>query len=206
VNLRDGDVALVDDEQEVLGEIVEQAEGAGAGFAPVEVTAVVFDARAVADLLDHLHVVGHAFLDALRTLRQTRFLEVLDALPEVERYLVDGAVDAVLGGGENLCRRNRVLVVVGQLVSRDDVEGAYLLDFVEAETDADYDVGRGEEDVDRFALDLEVAALQGHVVAGVLGVEQGAEQSVAVYGLTHLQVNHVGVEVLGVADAVQRRC
>ena len=50
VQLRDGDVALVDDEQPVLGEVVEQRVGRLARRAPVEVAAVVLDAGAAADL------------------------------------------------------------------------------------------------------------------------------------------------------------
>ena len=62
-NLRYGDVALVHDEQHVLGEVVQQAVGWCTRFATVEVTAVVLYARAITEFLNHLHVVLHAFLD-----------------------------------------------------------------------------------------------------------------------------------------------
>ena len=58
-------MALVDDGEEVLGEVVEQAEGARARLAAVKVAAVVLDARAVPHLLYHLHVVGDALVQAL---------------------------------------------------------------------------------------------------------------------------------------------
>ena len=57
-DLRHGDVRLVDDQQEVLGEVVEQAVRRGARSAPVDVPGVVLDAGAGADLPHHLDVVA----------------------------------------------------------------------------------------------------------------------------------------------------
>ena len=51
--LRKGHVALVDEGYEVLGEVVDEAEGALALLAAVEVAGVVLDSGAVAHLLDH---------------------------------------------------------------------------------------------------------------------------------------------------------
>ncbi len=59
-------VRFVDDEQEIPGEIVEQRVWFFAGFAAVEVTAVVFDAAAIADLEDHFDVVLGSGQQALR--------------------------------------------------------------------------------------------------------------------------------------------
>ena len=65
VQLRHGLVALVDDEQEVVGEVVEQRERRLAVVAAVDVHRVVLDAVAVADLGHHLEVVLGAHAQAL---------------------------------------------------------------------------------------------------------------------------------------------
>jgi hypothetical protein len=65
VELRDGDVGLVDEEEVVLGEVVEERGWGFAGEAAGEVAGVVFDAVAVAYGLDHLEVEAGALVDAL---------------------------------------------------------------------------------------------------------------------------------------------
>ena len=92
VELRDGDVGLVDEEEEVAGEVVEQRGRRLAGEAAGEVAGVVLDAVAVADGLDHLEIEAGALVDALR-LDQAAFRFEL-GLPLVE--LVEDGVD---GGG-----------------------------------------------------------------------------------------------------------
>ena len=64
-NLRYGHVAFVNDQQEVVCEIVQQAERALARFAPIEVTAVVLDAIAEAYFLDHFQIIQGAFFQSL---------------------------------------------------------------------------------------------------------------------------------------------
>ena len=67
-DLRDRDVALVDEDQRVVGQILEQRRRRLAGFAAGQVARIVFDAGAGASRLDHLHI-------KLATLRQTLRLE-----------------------------------------------------------------------------------------------------------------------------------
>ncbi len=74
-DLRDRDVRLVDDEQEVLGEVVEQAVGRRAALAAVDVHRVVLDAGAGADLPHHLDVVGRAHPQPLRLEQLALLLE-----------------------------------------------------------------------------------------------------------------------------------
>ena len=86
-DLRHGDVRLVDDEQEVLGEVVEQAVGGRAGRAAVDVHRVVLDAGAGADLAHHLDVVGGAHPQPLG-------LEQLALLLEQRELLLELVLDA----------------------------------------------------------------------------------------------------------------
>ncbi len=80
VQLRHGDVALVDDEEEVVREVVEQRERRLVEVAPVDVHRVVLDAAAVADLGHHLEVVLRAHAQALRLEQLAFALEVGEPL------------------------------------------------------------------------------------------------------------------------------
>ena len=55
-----GDVAFIDHQQPVLGEVINQAFGRRAGRPASQVAGVVFNAIAIAHLLEHLQVVGGA--------------------------------------------------------------------------------------------------------------------------------------------------
>ena len=58
-------MALVDDHQEILRKEVEQAVGTRARSAAIEISGVILNAAAVAQLLDHLHVIRHPFVQAV---------------------------------------------------------------------------------------------------------------------------------------------
>ena len=58
-------VGFVDEEEEVFGEVVEEAGGRISGGAFAEVAGVVFNAFAKADLFEHFEIVEGALLDAL---------------------------------------------------------------------------------------------------------------------------------------------
>ena len=64
-DLRDRLVGLVDEADEVLREVVDQAVRALAGLAAIEDPRVVLDPRAEADLAQHLHVVLGALAQAV---------------------------------------------------------------------------------------------------------------------------------------------
>ncbi len=105
-DLRHGDVAFVHDHQEILGEIVEQAEGPLTGQAFVEVARVVLDARAVAEFAHHLHVELGAFLDALGFQQSALAGKIADSGDEVVLDHLDGIHQHVAArdeevGGEN---------------------------------------------------------------------------------------------------------
>ena len=61
-HLGQGDVALVDEEDEVFGEVVQQGVGGRTHGPPLNDPGIVLDAGAVAKLLHHLHVVHGCLL------------------------------------------------------------------------------------------------------------------------------------------------
>ena len=64
-HLRQGHVALVYESNEVLGEIIQQAERPFTLLAAVEITGVILDSGAIPHLLDHLQIVLHPLLETL---------------------------------------------------------------------------------------------------------------------------------------------
>ncbi|MPN05062.1 hypothetical protein SDC9_152312 [bioreactor metagenome] len=73
--LRDGGVRLVDYGQLVLGKEVDQAVGPSARIAAGKMHGIVFDAGAVANLLEHFQIIVHALVKPLRLHQQPLPLE-----------------------------------------------------------------------------------------------------------------------------------
>ena len=180
VKLRHGGVALVDDDEDVLGEEVEEAVGTLARLAPVEIAGVVLDARAVAKFLYHLHVVLHTFLDALRPQRVALLLVVCDALAQVVLYLAQGDVGLLFRRDEDVGGKDLILVEGGKAAERDGVKLLDTLYRVAPHRDAQDALAVCHGDIDGVALHTEGAALESHVVAGVEGIDKAPQQYVAV--------------------------
>ena len=98
-NLRQGDVAFIDEDDVILREVIQQGIRRVAGLSAVEIAGIVFDARAVAQLAEHLDIVLRALGDALRLDQIALFLEFPDANVEVVLDVADGAVDGLARGG-----------------------------------------------------------------------------------------------------------
>ena len=98
VELRHGDVGLVDDQQVVLGEEVEQGVGRLAGGPAVDVAGVVLDAVAEADLPHHLQVVLGAHAQALGLEQLALLLEPGQPLLQLVLDAADGLLHALLAG------------------------------------------------------------------------------------------------------------
>ena len=91
--LRNGLVALVDDEQRVVRQIVEQARRRLARRAAGEIARVVLDARAVAHLFHHLHVEHGALLEPLRFEQLAGVAQLAQAVAQILANLIDRADD-----------------------------------------------------------------------------------------------------------------
>ncbi len=89
-------MALVDEKDEILGEVVQQGVGASRGAA-LNDPAVVLDAGAVAQLRHHLYVVHGTLLDALGLNKLVVGLEEGYPLLKLPIDLLDGGVHLLLG-------------------------------------------------------------------------------------------------------------
>ncbi len=176
VQLRDGDVALVDHAQVVLGEEVQQRERRLPRCPPVEVAAVVLHARAHAGLGQHLEVVLGADAQALRLEELAFPLELPEPLPQLHLDGADGALDDVVAGDVVRGRVDRHVLHLLAHLAGEHVEGHDPLDGVPEHLDPERLLLVGRMDLDRVAPRPEGAAHQVDVVAGVLQVDQAAQR------------------------------
>ena len=202
-HLRKGDVALVDEGDEVLRKIVYEAEWPLSCAPPVEVPGIILDAGAVAQFLDHLHVVFDPLLEAVSLMLLSDGTEILALLHHVVLYHPDGLGSALLGGDEDIGR------------VYDDLLGAfnghackrvYQLQFLDGVSEKYYaaaGIGVSQVDVYRIALYPEGSPLEVHVVAVVKGVHEAVQELVAADAHSAAEYDGVVVEVLRIADAVE---
>ncbi len=204
--LADRDVALVDDHQRVVREIVDERRRRLAWLAAGEMPGVVLDAFAEAELGEHLEIEARALLDALRFDQLARILEELDPLPELDldrfdrsqRRLARRHVMARRVHGE---ARHRV-----QHAPRERVEHFEPLDLVVGERDADRVLGvLGREHVDHVAAHPERAAAEVQLAAVVLHRHEARDHVALRDFLAVAQVQDHAVVLGRIADAVDRR-
>ena len=197
-----------DEQQIVLREVVEQAEGARSGGAPVEVARVVLDAGTVAQLLDHLQIVFHPLLDALRFHHPPFAFEELDLLAQIEVDLLHGSVDTLLRGDEETCGVDRQRVDRLDAGARRGIDDPDRFDFVVVEHHAvalAAEFAEGGHDVHRVAVDAERRGQQVAFGAGVERFDQFVEELLVADDVADLERDGRRMEVFGVAAAVEAR-
>ena len=193
-NLRHSHVGLIDDGEEVLGEIVQQGRRRRAGRAAVDVARVVLDAGAETNLLNHLQVVFGAHAQALGLQQLAAVLQVLQPLRQLRLDVLHGAGHALRAGHVVGSREDAHLIDALEHVTGERVDVVQLIHVVTKELDAHGTLLISGNDVYGIALDTEGAAGKAHVVALVLNVYQQAQEAVAVNLLTLLQY-HGAVKV-----------
>ena len=97
-------MAFIDECDEVLREIVYQAERPHAFAASVEVAGVVLYAGTISHLLDEFKVIFHSLLQPLRLQMLADAPEIFALGRHVILYLTDGLYTSFLGGHEVSCR------------------------------------------------------------------------------------------------------
>ncbi len=205
-DLRNRRVALVDEQQRVVGQVVEQARRRLAGAAPREIARVVLDPVAVADLEDHLQVEARALLEPLRLDELVRTAQPLELQREI-------GADLVHAGEQRLARRDVVRLRVDRRarhalrdLARQRVEVADLLDLVVEQLDAHGLLLRLRgKDVDDVAAHAIRAAREVERVARVLELRQAAQEIALVQRRAAGEMQDHAVVCLWIAEAVDSR-
>ncbi len=200
-----GDVALIDDEEGVFGEVFEKGGRRLAGATAGQVARIVLDSLAAAGGLQHFEIEGGALFEPLRFEELARGVELGEPLAQFR-----------LDPGDRLgeCGARRDVVTVG--VDGDDLElmGALAGERVELVDRLDLVIEQGDapgavlivggEDVDRLAGKAEGAALEEGVVAAVLQLDQAAGERGAVDPRPAGELDHHARIGFDRADAIDR--
>ena len=172
---------LVDEADEVVGEVVEQAIRSLPGFAPVEDPAVVLDAAAEPHLAEHLHVVLSALAQTVGLEQLPLAFELGAALVQLPADLGDRVFDHPLA--DVVVRRRPdpdVLEVVLDDLAGDGVEVLEVLDLVAEQHDPVCGLRVCGPDLERLAANPEGPAGERRVVSVVLNRDELPQQLVAV--------------------------
>ena len=204
-DLRHGDVRLVDDHEEVVGEVVEQAMRRLARRTAVDVPRVVLDARAEADLLHHLEVEGRAHAKPLRLQQLALAFEFGEPLLELDANRADRSLHDLGARDVVRTREDRHRVELLDDLPGQRVQAVERLDLVAEHLDADGELLVDRDDLDRVTAHTEVASREVDVVALVLHGDELADEPVAIDPLAHLERHHRSEVLFGRAEAVDAR-
>ena len=153
-------MTLVDEHQEVLWEEVEQTEWACTGFASVEITAVVLDARTMSQLANHLHIVRYTFLQALCFECLSLFLETVNLDSQIVLNLSHSALLCFLSSHEQVGRIDVVFIELTDALHRLWVNLLYALYLVAPVGDAKQVVGVCKSYVESVAFHSDFTTIE----------------------------------------------
>ena len=167
--LRDGDVAFVDEDERVRRQVIEQGRRRLARLAARQVAGIVLDAAAIAQFQDHLDVEAGALFQPLRFQQLVGGVQFGQPLPQFVLDLIHRPQKLLARGDVVALRIDGITRRLAQHLAGQRIEQAERLDFVvEQFHPQGFLIGLGGVDVDDFAAHPKRAARQFQVVAGVL--------------------------------------
>ncbi len=186
-------MALIGEDEGVVGQIFEQGRRRLARLAAGQIARIVLDGGAGAGGLDHLHVEGDALVEPLGFQQTTGIGQFLEPpfqlfLDFLHRLIQRRARRDVVGIGVDF----RALQLV-RLLARQRVELGDRLDLVSEQADAPGSVVEvGRKDFDRVAAHAKRAALKIHVAALVLLGHEVGEKLALVERVADLHLERHG--------------
>ncbi len=204
-DLRHRLVALVHDQERVLGQVVQQRRRRLARRAPGQVPRVVLDAMAVANLVDHLEVEHRPLVDTLG-LEQLPFgLEGRPVLDQFRLDGLDGSLRALARRHEVRLGENGHLVVPFQRLAGQRIERDQLFHLVAEQLNPDTQLFVRGIDVHDVAPHAEGPPAELVIVSLVLDLDELAEDLVAPDRLAALERQHHAVIRLGRPQTINAR-
>ena len=195
-------MALVDDEQVVLGEIVEQGERRLPWRTSIDVHRIVFDAVAVAHLGDHLKVVLRAHTQPLRLEQLPLGLEGLQ--PNLQFCLdpLHRRAHPFVASHVVRRRKNHDFAVLTDRLACQRIDDGDSIDGVTEHLDARHGLFVCRLNLDRVASHAEVSSTQRHVVAVVLQIDEASQDAALVVVDTSVQLEEGPSIFLRISHAV----
>ena len=145
----------------------------------------------MAQFLNHLHIVFHTLLDALRLDSIAYALEIILLFHQVILNHADGTFLLLLRGDEEVGRIDLVDIERGEAVVGEGIHLLNAVNLIIPPGNAQHVVAVSHVDVYGFALHSEVASLQVDVVSHVERIHQFSEELVSVNPLTLLNLDDV---------------
>ena len=204
-DLRHGDVRLIDEEQEVVGKVVEERAGCAAGRPARERPGIVLDPRAEARLHQHLDVESRAGVEPLGFQQLALALELLQPGLELVLDRGDCRLDAVFGHHEVAGRIEIHLVFLGRHLAAGGMRDRDRLQRVAPELDTTGEFVVRGPDVDGIAADAKLSPLQRQVAPLVVHGDELLEQLVAGELRAGGEPHHHRPVVVGRTEAVDAR-
>ena len=201
-HLRQRHMALVHDEQKILGKVVDERVRRTSRLTPRQHARIVLNARAEADLLKHFNVVARALRDALGLYQLAVLLEVFHAQLELFLKVLDGLLQLFLGRDIMARRKNGNVTQFTERNAGQRVNTADAVHLITEELHADNVLVRVyRPDLHRVAAHAEAVALERNVVALILNIYQSADELLA----AHLHARSDGNDHALVVDRVAER-
>gem|GEM_PF-2367954 len=166
---------LVDDRQEIPGEIIEEGVGRLAGLPPAEIEGVILDPRAIPEFPEHVQVEEGPFLETFRLDDPSAGPKIVHPLFQLLFDAVDRGLEDVPGGGEKGPGVDDDLGKFLPLAAEKGVDRGDPADGVPVQLDAVGEIGVGRKDVDDVAPNPEPAAFEIILLALVLDVDEGLD-------------------------------
>src|SRR5438093_1700546 len=186
-HLRNGDVGLVDEREEIRREVIEKGPRTAPRRPAREVTRVILDPGAGPRLAEHLEIEVGALSQALGLEQPVRVLELLHTVDELDLDVLDRFQKLLARRDEVPGRVDVDLVALCKHLSGERVELRDPLDVVAKELDAHRELLIGRLDLERVPSDPELPAHEVGVRPLILDVDEMPKDRVAPNALALVQ-------------------
>ena len=198
-------MTFIDERHEILRKIVQQTERSAPRLPSVEITRIIFDARAIAEFIHHFYVELHSLFQSLRLERPPLGDEKVVTDDHVVLNVSNRLLHAILGRHEDVRRIDSDLLRRVYHYPVDWVEHFYLFQLLAPENKSTGIVAVSHVNVHRIAQHPERPALELGLVARVQRIDERKQQLVATHSRSHRERDRIVVKILGIAYAVETR-
>src|SRR5574344_642780 len=99
-------MAFIYKSYKIVREVIYEAEWSLTTFSPIKISRIVFNSGAVAELLNHLHIVFNPLFQTVCLVIFFYAFEIIALLDEVILYLMYPLFGPLFGCYKNICRVN----------------------------------------------------------------------------------------------------
>ena len=171
----------------------------------VEVTRVILDARAIAELLHHFDIVYHALFHAFRFNELALLFEGFHLLHHVLLNFPDGLGQGFTTGHKQVRRIDGDRFEVHDLLAGIHMNRMNRFDFITEECDAHGIIGISQVHIHIIALHTEGTSGEISASAAVQAFHQSVQETLTAHGLAALDGDYALVKFYRVANTVDAR-